>query len=186
MFAFCSALAHICGRRSVKLFLSLKPNNIACGKNQGVCKRWKLEIRARSTAWIQKIRCRGWQFFESKKKTPPSFQTSQAHSRWMNMDYPLSYAQLGGQEICRMKMNDPKWGIKSHRVALWLYYLPGTAKLFFFVGSISQKCSWKGAFNDWMFKLCANLSMYCTLLYKAVALTPQPKMLQSVPQEPQK
>ena len=47
---------------------------------------------------------------------------------------------------------------------------------FFFVGSISQKCSWKGAFNDWMFKLCANLSMYCTLLYKAVALTPQPKM----------
>lgn len=37
MFNFCSALAHIDD------FLSLKPNNIACGKDQGVCKggSWK-------------------------------------------------------------------------------------------------------------------------------------------------
>ena len=125
--------------------------------------RWKLETCARSTAQIQKIHCRGCDIFWELKKTQSSFQTSQAHSRWMNMDYPLSYAQLGGQEICRMKINDHKWGIKNHRVASWLSYLPGAASLFS-VERISQECSWKG--HSFMFKLCTKFK---DVLHKIVA-----------------
>lgn len=141
MFNFCSALAHI----------DFWVWNQATVERTKGCAKVEVGNLCKINGPDSKNPLQRLWHFLRVKKTQSSFQTSQAHSRWMNMDYPLSYAQLGGQEICRMKINDHKWGIKNHRVASWLSYLPGAASLFS-VERISQECSWKG--HSFMFKLC--------------------------------